>query len=308
MLTKALRTTLGAALAVLLGSAPWAAAQSVTTGALTGRIVDASDAGVPGATVEAVHEPTGTNYTAVSGGDGVFSIFNVRAGGPYAVTASLAGFKPVKRSVTVPLGGQAAVDFTLQVDTVAETIEVIAESASLISPSATGPAANVGEEAIEAMPTVARGIEDFARLSPYFNSQGSGDGAGANALSVAGRNTRYNNVQIDGAVNNDLFGLADSGTPGGQTEAQPVSIDAIQELQLVVAPYDVRQGGFSGGGVNAVTRSGTNAYRGTAYYFFRSEGLVGDGPNERPIATFSDKQFGASLGGPIVKDLSLIHI
>ena len=153
-----------------------------------------------------------------------------------------------------------------------------------------------------------RGIEDFARLSPYFNSQGSGDGSGANALSVAGRNTRYNNVQIDGAVNNDLFGLADSGTPGGQTEAQPVSIDAVQELQLVVSPYDVRQGGFSGGGVNAITRSGTNEFHGTGYYFFRSEGMVGDGPNERPIATFDDKQYGASLGGPIVRDKAFFFV
>jgi carboxypeptidase family protein len=303
MLTKALRISLGTAMAVLLGAAPWAAAQSATTGALTGRIVDASEAGVPGATVEAVHEPTGTTYSAVTGVDGVFSILNVRAGGPYSVTASLTGFKTVKRTaVNVPLGGSASVDVSLQVDTLSETIEVVAEGASLISPSATGPAANVSEEVLESLPTVARGIEDFARVSPHFNSQGSGDGSGANALSVAGRNTRYNNVQIDGAVNNDLFGLADSGTPGGQTEAQPVSLDAIQELQLVVAPYDVRQGGFSGGGVNAVTRSGTNAYHGTGYYFFRSEGLVGDGPNERPIATFNDKQFGASLGGPIVKD------
>jgi Carboxypeptidase regulatory-like domain/TonB-dependent Receptor Plug Domain len=313
MVNKARRPGLGAALALILGMAPGAAAQSVTTGGLTGRVVDESGGAVPGATVEAVHEPTGTRYTTVSGNEGVFSLLNIRAGSPYSVTATLSGFKPEKVGpIAVVLGGQTAVDFRLKVETVSETVDVVAEGASLFTPSANGPAANVSEDAIETLPTVARGIEDFARLSPYFNSQGSGDGSGANALSVAGRNTRYNNIQIDGAVNNDLFGLADSGTPGGQTESQPVSIDAVQELQLVVAPYDVRQGGFSGGGVNAITRSGTNEFHGTAYYFFRSESLVGDGPGSepqglpavegKPIATFDDKQYGASLGGPIVKD------
>ena len=119
---------------------------------------------------------------------------------------------------------------------------------------------------------------------------------------MAGRNTRYNNLQIDGAVNNDLFSISGSaGTPGGQAETQPISLDAIQELQLVVAPYDVRQGSFSGGGVNAITRSGSNSLRGSAFYVFRDQGLVGDGIDNRPIATFNDKQFGGSLGGPIVR-------
>jgi outer membrane receptor for ferrienterochelin and colicin len=295
---------LGLALALaILGLAPQAGAQSVTTGALTGRVVDESDAGVPGATVEAVHEPTGSRYSAITGPDGVYSILNIRAGSPYSLTTTLSGFRTEKRgSIAVVLGGQTTVNVELKVEALAETVEVVASGASLITATATGPASNVSEETIETLPTIARGIEDFARLSPHFNSQGSGDGSGANAISVAGRNTRYNNIQIDGAVNNDLFGLADSGTPGGQTESQPVSIDAIQELQLVVAPYDVRQGGFSGGGVNAITRSGTNEFHGTAYYFFRSEGLVGDGPDDRPIATFDEKQYGASLGGPIVKD------
>jgi hypothetical protein len=310
---KILRLTTALALAAAFVLAPSAHGQSVTTGALSGRVVDESGGAVPGATVEAVHGPTGTHYSVVTATDGTFSILNVRAGGPYTVTVSLSGFKPEKQGqIAVALGEVRALSFSLKVESVTETVEVVADSLALISPSANGPAANVSQEAIETLPTVNRGIEDFARLSPYFNSQGSGDGAGANALSVAGRNTRYNNIQIDGAVNNDLFGLADSGTPGGQTESQPISIDAVQELQLVVAPYDVRQGGFSGGGVNAVTRSGTNEFHGTAYFFSRSESLVGKGPGSDPqglpavegksIATFSDKQYGASLGGPIVKD------
>lgn len=138
-------------------------------------------------------------------------------------------------------------------------------------------------------------------MSPYFvPSAFNGDGT---ALSVAGRNTRYNNIQIDGAVNNDLFSIAASGgTPGGAADTQPISIDVIQELQLVVSPYDVRQGGFTGGGVNAITKSGSNNIRGTGFYDFRDQRFVGTGIDKRPIATFSDKQFGATIGGPMVKN------
>ena len=295
--------------ALALMAAPSAWSQTATTGALTGIVGDQTGAPIPGATVEAVHEPTGTRYSSVTDGAGRFAFHNVRVGGPYAIDVTLSGFRPEKlRGLTAVLGEERAVTVKLAVEGVSESIDVTAEAGSIISPSNTGTASNVGQEAIETLPTVSRGLEDFARLSPYFNSQGSGDGSGANALSVAGRNTRYNNVQIDGAINNDLFGLADSGTPGGQTESQPISIDAVQELQLVVSPYDVRQGGFSGGGLNAITRSGTNAFHGTAYYFRRSEGLVGDGPDDRPIATFSDKQYGASLGGPIAKDKAFFFV
>ncbi len=277
-------------------------AQGVTNGSMAGSVTDSTGAVLPGATVEATHVPTGTVYTANADSGGRFLLLNMRAGGPYTVRVSLSGFKDRSfTDITVRLGETRDLAVQLSVAEVEEVVTVTAD-AGIISSTSTGPASNVAQQAIESLPTVARGIEDFARLSPYFTSSGSGDGSGANTLSVAGRNTRYNNIQIDGAVNNDLFGLADSGTPGGQAETQPVSIDAIQELQLVVAPYDVRQGGFSGGGVNAITRSGTNAFHGTAYYFSRNEGLVGDGPSGRPIATFDEKQYGASLGGPIVKD------
>ena len=140
----------------------------------------------------------------------------------------------------------------------------------------------------------------MARVSPYFNPIGLNEDP--LSISVAGRNNRYNNVQIDGAVNNDVFGLAASGTPGGQTETQPISLDAIQELQLVVSPYDVRQGGFSGGGINAITRSGSNRFNGTGYYYGRNQDLVGDGVSRTAIAQFKQQQYGASVGGPIVKN------
>ena len=143
----------------------------------------------------------------------------------------------------------------------------------------------------------------MVRISPLFNSQGSGAGDGASVVSVAGTSFRYNALQIDGAANNDLFGLAGSaGAPGGAAETQPISLDAIQEIQLVVSPYDVRQGGFAGGGINAITKTGSNALRGTAFYFGRDQSWVGDGADDRPISEFKDKQFGGSVGGPIVQN------
>lgn len=292
----------------------------VTTGAISGVVTDESGGVLPGATVSATHTETGTTQTAVTDLDGRFSILNARAGGPYTVTVTMSGFKEAKKQgVNVPLGSTANVPFKLALQSLTENVEVVAER-SIISATSTGPASNVGQEQIDALPTIGRGLEDFARLSPYFVSAGGGDGAGASALSVAGRNSKYNNVQIDGAVNNDLFGLADSGTPGGQTESQPISLDAVQELQLVVSPYDVRQGGFAGGGLNAVTKSGTNKFKGTAYYFFRNRDTAGPGPcpanpnvvcladSARKLSQFSDTNWGASIGGPIKQNKAFFFL
>ena len=149
--------------------------------------------------------------------------------------------------------------------------------------------------------TLERSLQDFARVNPFFVKT-SQNAESESFLSVAGRSGRYNNIQIDGAVNNDLFGLARQGTPGGQANTQPISLDAVSELQLVVAPYDVRQSGFSGGGINVITRSGANAFSGTGYLYSRNEGLVGSGIDDLPIATFFDRQQGASVGGPLVRN------
>jgi len=217
---------------------------------------------------------------------------------------ALPGFRSeTLNAVTVTLGETTELPVKLLLQSVTEVVQVTAESIPLFTASKAGTSDNVGTEVLEILPTINRSIQDFARVSPHFVQYAfNGD---PSALSVAGRNTRYNNLQIDGAVNNDLFSIAASaGTPGGSAETQPISLDAIQELQLVVAPYDVRQGSFSGGGVNAITRSGTNAIRGSAFYLFRDQGLVGDGIDDRPIATFNDKQFGGTLGGPIVKSTS----
>jgi hypothetical protein len=230
---------------------------------------------------------------------------NVRVGGPYTVTAALSGFKEQKEAnTTVSLGEEKTLEFKMPIATLSETVTVIGQS--VFSETRAGTASNVHEEALEALPTISRSLTDFARTSPHFNETNSN--GGDSFLSVAGRNNRYNNIQIDGAVNNDLFGLAASGTPGGQTGTQPISLDAIQELQLVVAPYDVRQGGFSGGSINAITKSGSNTFNGTAYFFSRNQNLVGKIPSATDasvltkVGRFKDQQGGFSEGGPIVRN------
>lgn len=294
--TRAIRSLLG--VLCLLGVAVAASAQTVTTGSLAGVVADAQKGVLPGATVVATHTPTGTKYETVTDADGRFNILNMRVG-PYTVSAELSGFRKEEQAdIPVTLGEQRSIEFTLKIESIAETVEVIGQS-SIIDSSRAGTADNISARAVESLPTISRNIVDIARTSPYFNPAGLNEDP--LALSVAGRNNRYNNVQIDGAVNNDVFGLAASGTPGGQTEAQPISLDAIQELQLVVSPYDVRQGGFSGGGINAITKSGSNAFKGTAYFYGRNQDWVGEAPNGTKIGQFKDQQYGGSLGGPIVR-------
>ena len=288
-------------LAVALLAIP-AAAQ--TTGVLSGSLTDTSGGVLPGVSVTAVHTPTGTSYNTTTDAQGRYAIPNVRVGGPYSVTAALSGFQDrVQDGIFVKLGEEANLDFAMQVASVAETITVTGDVNPLINSGKTGASASINQATIETLPTIGRSLNDFARLSPHFQTD-----AGRGGLVVAGKNYRYNNIQIDGAVNNDLFGLSSSGTPGGGAGTTPISLDAIQELQLVVAPYDVRLGGFTGGGINAVTRSGTNSFSGTGYYFYRNNDLVGDGPLERPLADFSNKQYGATLGGPIMRDKAFFFL
>jgi hypothetical protein len=296
---KCTKAAFSLAMALCLAMTSFASAQTLTTGSISGVVADAQGGVLPGATVTAVHTPTGTSYESVTDAEGRYNILNVRVG-PYDISATLSGFRTEKQQgVIVKLGEQATLEFKLQVATVTETVEVRGESL-IIDPSRAGTADSVSRATIENLPTISRSLTDMARISPYFNPMGLNEDP--LAVSVAGRNNRYNNVQIDGAVNNDVFGLAASGTPGGQTETQPISLDAIQELQLVVSPYDVRQGGFSGGGINAITRSGTNRYGGTGYFYGRNQKFVGEGISDTPIAEFKQQQFGASVGGPIIQN------
>lgn len=299
-----------AAVALLVAGAwaPFASAQAITTGRLSGRVVaEADGAALPGAQVLAIHLPTGTRYDTLTRADGRFDILNVRVGGPYEVTVRMDGFvETIRNEVYVALGEEENLQIGLPIEAIEETVTVVGEQSPIINPSATGVTNNVSVQTIEALPVVERSLQEIAKLSPYFAAFGENDEE--TVVSVAGRNNRYNNIQIDGAVNNDVFGLAATGTPGGQAEAQPISYDAIQELQLLVSPYDVRQGGFSGGGINAITRSGTNAWTGSVYWYNRDEGLVGDGPFDSEIGAFSEDEYGGRVGGPLVRDKAFFFL
>ncbi|HEY6843996.1 MAG TPA: carboxypeptidase-like regulatory domain-containing protein, partial [Thermoanaerobaculia bacterium] len=290
-------------LALSLLAAPALFAQSVTTGTLAGSVTTRADnAALPGVTIEAVHQPTGTQYSTVTGADGRWIIPNARIGGPYRVTATLSGFKTVTaENVGVRVGEVTEVPpMRMDLATVSEAITVTATPDTVINPGHTGATSTVNTQQIQTLPTVNRALQDFARTNPYFDVSPTSDTG--TFMTVLGQNFRYNNIQIDGAVNNDLFGLASSGTPGGQTSAQPIPLDALAQLQLVVSPYDVRQSGFTGGGVNAVTRSGTNKLEGSVFGTKRNKSYIGKGPTNTAVPTFNQTQWGGRLGGPIVQD------
>ena len=288
-----------AVMAAMFAARP-TSAQTVTTGNLSGVVVDQQGGVLPGAVVVAIHTPTGTKYETVTQADGRYSLQNLRVGGPYTVTVTMSGFrKETVGSVMVALGEERAANFALKLEAVSEAVTVTGE-APPIDLARAGAGANISTAQKESLPTISRSLIDVVRVNPYFNAITTN--STVTAVSVAGRNARYNSIQIDGAVNNDLFGLAETGTPGGQTDTQPISLDAIQEIQLVVSPYDVRQGGFSGGGINAITKSGTNKLSGSAFFFGRNQSWVGDGVTGTPIAEFSDKQGGFSVGGRIVEN------
>lgn len=274
-------------------------AQGVTTGAFAGKVVDIDGNPVMGASITIVHEPTGTRYTTLTMSTGMYNVPAVRVGGPYTVTASFEGFKTeTKGDLVVKLGETKVVNFTLQLATVDAGEVVVTASDSVINPYRTGASQNVARDAIDNLPTISRSLSDFTRLAPQMVSNEETEGV----FSAGGRNNRYNNVQIDGAQNNDLFGLGASGTPGGQAEATPISLEAVQEFQIVLAPYDVRQGMFTGGGVNIITKGGSNDFHGSVYWEGRNESLVGKGPSETDFGEFSEGTYGISIGGPLVKN------
>jgi len=273
----------------------------VTTSGLKGLIVDEKKEALAGATVVAVHVPSGTQYGVLTNKDGRFTISNMRVGGPYQVTVSFVGYKQeVYNDINLSLGNitDMAINLTPSVTNLSEVV-VSAGKNSIINSGRTGAAINVSNEMVNTVPTVSRGLKDFTKISPLANTSGSG-------TSFAGANNRYNQFAIDGLVNNDVFGLTSSGTNGGQAGIEPISLDAIEEFQINIAPYDVRQGGFTGGGINAITKSGTNKFTGTAYYYGNNESLVGKyepkTETKSPVANYSDYQGGFSLGGPIVKN------
>ncbi|HYS20285.1 MAG TPA: carboxypeptidase regulatory-like domain-containing protein [Gemmatimonadales bacterium] len=294
---------------VLAAVGAWApvpmAAQGVTTAAIAGVVSDSAGAPLPGARVVAVHGPSGTQYGAVTRADGRFNIPGMRVGGPYRVTAGVVGYRQeVQDQVNLTLGGTADLRFVLRAASLElEPIIVTATTSPVFSSERTGAATTVGTNEIAHLPTITRRVEDLLRLSPqYMQLPGSVAPSGGTGFSFAGQDNRLNNMTVDGSYFNNSFGLA--GEPGDRTGVAPISLDAIQQLQVNVAPYDVRQGNFVGAGINLVTKSGTNEYSGSLYYNLSNNSYVGTtaGPNTFNPGTFKYHDVGAALGGPIIRD------
>ena len=272
-------------------------AQGVTTGSLSGKVVDENNNPLKSATITAIHVPSGTKYGAISRSDGRFSILGMRVGGPYTVTATFTGYeKKTYDNVSIILGNTTDLEFKLvQSGVKTEEVIVMGKPDPIINSDRTGAATTVSNTQIELLPTISRRIGDFTRLTPQAKS-------GTFGLSFAGQDNRLNNITIDGSYINNSFGLA--GQPGDRTGVAPVSLDALEQIQVNVAPYDVRQGNFVGAGVNMVTKSGTNNFVATAYYQLRNENFVGTEAASSKFnpGTFKYNMFGATLRGPIIKD------
>ncbi len=281
-------------LAVLVGGAGAVQAQGVTTAALQGTVTtDGTGAAVEGARLELKSLQTGQSFTTSTRSNGRYSFENVTPGSGYQLTIRAIGYLPqVQQGLALGLGTRLVRDVSLKPSVVQlEEIEVAAQQDNpLLDASRTGPMQVVGDSAIQSLPLQGRNFTDLINSAPQ-----------AVGTSIAGNNNRYNNLQIDGGVNNDLFGLASSGVPGGQSGARAISLEAVSEFQVMVAPYDVRQGNFAGGMVNGITKSGTNQFLGSAFVYRQSKSLAGyrDDPT---FTSLSIWQYGATLGGPILTD------
>jgi len=274
-----------------------AAAQGVTTGALQGRVISAQGQPVAGASIIAIHAPSGTTYEATTREDGRFSIPGMRVGGPYSVTVAHSGagaaFEPqTKDDITVNLGVSTDLEFKVNPITVTEAVTVTGQADPVFSSNRTGAATQVTRLELDKLPTISNRFDSYVRLSPQ-----SGGG-----MTFGGVDNRLNNVTIDGAAFNNSFGLA--GTPGERTNVAPISMNAVEQLQINIAPFDVRQGNFVGAAVNSVTRSGTNQFRAMAFHEFRNQDLVGTeaAGNAFSPGTFDYRNTGGWLSGPIVQN------
>lgn len=268
-----------------------AASAQVTTSSMSGQVTDNGGEDVIGATIRVTHEPSGTTYNAVTNTDGRWAIQGMRVGGPYSVKISYIGYgEKDYKGIKLALGETYNLNATMTEDVNELGEIVVVGSASKFSNEKTGATTNISNAQIQTLPTVNRSIEDIARLSPY-----------ANGMSFAGGDGRSTNFTLDGANLNNNFGLND-GLPGG---GNPISMDAIDEVQVVIAPFDVRQTNFIGGGINAVTKSGTNTFKGTAYIYHTNENMHGNRVANQDLGergTNRTTTYGFTLGGPIVKD------
>ena len=281
-------------LAIASASALWTTASAqVTTGSIRGTVTDAEGNAVSGARVTAVHTPSGSPYVGVTRADGRFQIPGMRVGGPYAVAVQMIGFARSSRDdIMVSLG--VAVDIEFRISAVVTTLQAVTVTSEggEMSSTRTGAATAVRREQLEQLPSISRRLSDFTRLTPQ-----------ASGTSFAGQDGRLNNITVDGASFNNAFGLG-GGQPGDRTGVAPISLDAIEAVQVSIAPFDVRQSGFVGAAVNTVTRGGTNSYTGSIWYNVRDQEYVGTqaGVNTFNPGTFAFSQLGFRVGGPIIKD------
>jgi hypothetical protein len=274
------------------------AAAQVTTGSLNGKVINEKQEGVAGASIIAIHLPSGTTYETTSRDDGRFVILNMRVGGPYSVTAAFTGtgtaaFAPeTQENVEINLGVATDLTFNVRQVNVTETVTVTAQSDTVFSSARTGAATAVNRETLATLPTVTGRIADFTRLTP----QNSGTN------SFGGQDNRMNNMTVNGAAFNNSFGLG--GQPGDRTGVSPISMEAIEQVQVSIAPYDISQGNFVGASVDTVTRSGTNSLRASAYHRFRNDSFVGTEARGNAFnpGTFDTKQTGVWAGAPIIKN------
>ncbi|MEZ0451989.1 TonB-dependent receptor [Sphingobacterium thalpophilum] len=275
----------------------------VTTSSVTGIVKESNGSLTSGATIKATHVPSGTVYSGSSNAAGRFNLPAMRVGGPYRIEVTYVGQQPiVYEDVYLQLGQPYVLNTTFgNTETVLDEVAVTRTTGS--KNLKTGAETSISRKQMENLPTVSRTIEDFTRLTPQADVKGG-------SVSIGGMNNRFNQFTIDGAVTNDVFGLNANGLNGGGSGTNPISLDAIEQMSVQVAPFDVRSSGFAGGGISAVTKSGTNQFQGSVYHYFRNQDLTGktpkalatDGKERTKLADFSEKTYGVRLGGPIIKD------
>ncbi|MFA5806056.1 MAG: TonB-dependent receptor, partial [Melioribacteraceae bacterium] len=287
-------TTFVFTLIILLAFSSQAFSQGVTTSSMNGMVKDVMGEPLPSANVIAIHEPTGTKYGAYTNTDGRFSLPNLKIGGPYSVTVTYVGYKKEKQeNIYLNLGQNFRVEFVLQGEAVSmKEITISAEKDNTLNSSRTGAATYISPTQVAELPSIKRSTRDITRLDP--RSDGN--------YSFGGKNWLYNNISLDGSYFNNSFGLDDP-APGGQTNAEPVPFDAVAEVQVSIAPFDVREGGFTGAGINTVTKSGTNKYKASLYSFVRNENLIGNTVSGNKVVanpSLSYNQSGFTASGPII--------
>ena len=295
-------TAAALALSCLLSIASTARAQGVTTSALTGTVTSNDGQPITTATVTAVHVPSGTQYRASVTSSGRFNLPNLRIGGPYRITATSIGYEPrSENDITLSLGQASRVDFKLTRAAVTlEGVTVTAEKDALLNAGRTGASMTVTQLKVAVTPSIKRSTRDLTRLDP--RSDGN--------MSFAGRNWLYNNISVDGSYFNNPYGLDDP-APGGQANAEPVPYDAVAELQVSLAPFDVREGGFTGANINTVTKSGTNEFRGSLYSFLRNDAFEGNKVSGTEVVANPDltyNQTGLSFSGPVIRDKLFFYV